>query len=73
MIRTQGGAIGGPLIAGNLEGPDGGRQTSSDEFDLIGEACSNARLLVTICDLIDGIKAADHHAHHDPEPYFWEL
>lgn len=55
-----------------LEGPDGGRSPSSLPPDLIGEACSNARLLVTICDLIDGIK---RKADLDPEfePYFWEL
>lgn len=57
-----------------LGGLDGGRATSSEQPDLIGEACSNARLLVTICDLIDGIKHARAHADLDPEtePYFWE-
>jgi len=74
--RFPGGAVGGPWNTGNPGDPDGGRTTQAQDPDLIQEACSNARLLVTFCDLMDGLKHDQQHlADPDPDtqPYFWEL
>jgi len=35
--------------------------------DYVREACSNARLLSVICDVLEG------NADPDYEPYFWEI